>query len=248
MKKQICAAIGLLFGLLFLSPLPASSEIIEFWGPSEWDYGDVVVGDAEGQLFSFTISADGPLWVDDITLVTDDYPYNDEPPLYMGSSFTITPDPPIGFNPTGTTFYIEVTFSPKNAGPHEAFLRVESDALFGNHDIRIPLFGMGVSAEPDPVLEMVELIEFYEDSVADGTIVGYGPGNSARGRLKAFGNMLKSSSDLISAGAYDLACSQLQDALDRTDGLFPPPDFVSGANKEELATSIIEVMNALGCP
>jgi hypothetical protein len=246
MKKQICPVIGLLFGLLFLSPLPASAEIIESWGPAEWDYGDVVVGAAESQIFSFTISNDGPVWVDDITLVTD--PYNDPPPPYTGSSFTIMPNPPIGYNPISTTFTIAVTFSPTSVGRHEAFLRVESDESSGYHDLRIPLSGMGVAAEPDPAAEMAELIEFYEDSVADGTIVGYGPGNSARGRLKAFGNMLKSSSDLISAGAYDLACSQIQDALNRTDGLFPPPDFVTGANKEELATSIIEVMNALGCP
>jgi hypothetical protein len=245
MKKQICAVLGLLFGLIILSPLPASAEIIESWGPTEWDYGDVVVGAAESQIFSFTVSADGPLWLDDVTLVTDRY--SDPTPPYTGSAFTIT-STTSGYIPYSTTFNIEVTFSPTSVGRHEAFLRVESDESKGSHDIRIPLSGMGVPAEPDPAAEMAELIEFYEDSVADGTIVGYGPGNSARGRLRAFGNMLKSSSDLISAGAYDLACSQLQDALNRTDGLFPPPDFVTGANKEELATSIIGVMNALRCP
>ncbi|MBI4529238.1 MAG: hypothetical protein HY695_36025 [Deltaproteobacteria bacterium] len=143
---------------------------------------------------------------------------------------------------------MEITFTPSAVGAQEAFLNIVSnDAYPPGDNIFIPLSGWGVDASVDPGELMATVIAFFDESVSGGSIAGSGPGNSAAGRLKAFGNMLKASSDLIEAGAYDLACTQLQDALNRTDGGTPPPDFVTGDSADELAAMIMEVMDALGC-
>jgi hypothetical protein len=99
--------------------------------------------------------------------------------------------------------------------------------------------------DPATLLEEqhAELLEMVES----GEISGTGPGNSATGRLGALENMLVAALDLIDAGEDAAACEQLQDALKRADGEFPPPDFVQGASREEVASGIEAVMNALGC-
>ena len=67
------------------------------------------------------------------------------------------------------------------------------------------------------------------------------------GRLKALRNMIEAAGDLIAAGDYEVACQQLQDAYDRCDGEFPPPDFVEGDAADDLATMILELMADLVC-
>jgi hypothetical protein len=71
-------------------------------------------------------------------------------------------------------------------------------------------------------------------AVESGDLYGDGPGNSARGRLKALRNMIESAGALIDEGELELACVQLMDAYDRCDGDPRPPDFVSGPAADDL--------------
>jgi hypothetical protein len=96
-------------------------------------------------------------------------------------------------------------------------------------------------------ITIADLIELFDDAVDDGTLVGAGPGGSAAGRLNALRNMLLAAGDLLDQGDVDGACTQLQDAADRTDGDFPPPDFAQGDAAEELLDAITAVQDELGC-
>jgi hypothetical protein len=220
---------------LLVAPLTAPAQIIDSWIPSEHDYGDVLLGQSELQIFTFSVQDAGLLTVFHVELQGGD------------ADFTITSDP-VSTVPSGTSFDIEVTFTPSSLGLHQATLWVVSDDTLGNAEIWIPIQGYGVTSEPGPVEEMAALLEFFEASAADGSLVGVGPGNSADNRVNAFRNMLNASNDLIAAGDYDGACEQLDVAFLKSDGLEPPPDFVGGANRDAIAAEILAVMDLLGCP
>jgi len=111
----------------------------------------------------------------------------------------------------------------------------------------VPLAGEGVPSEPDPEGEIAEILEFIEDAVASGTLVGTGNGSSPENRLNALSNMIEAAGDLIEAGEIEEACGQLMAAYRKCDGESPPPDFVEGAAREELAEMIDALMTSLGC-
>lgn len=92
-----------------------------------------------------------------------------------------------------------------------------------------------------------DTLAFFDASVADGTLVGSGPGNSADGRRRALRNMILLAGDLIEEGRYTEACQQLRDAYGKCDGDPKPPDFVTGEAADDLADMILMVMDALGC-
>jgi hypothetical protein len=91
------------------------------------------------------------------------------------------------------------------------------------------------------------ILYFFDASVADGSLVGNGPGKSADGRRKALRNMLVASGKLIEKGYIDEACNQLLDAYKRCDGVPRPPEFVGGPAALNLATMILDRMASLGC-
>ena len=74
-------------------------------------------------------------------------------------------------------------------------------------------------------------------------LAGNGPGGSGSGRLNVLINQIEAAGDLADAGMIDEACHQLQDAFSRTDGEFPPPDFVTGEAALVLA-QLIEILRA----
>ena len=94
---------------------------------------------------------------------------------------------------------------------------------------------------------IVDLIELFDQAVEGGTLTGAGPGRSAAGRLNALRNMLLAAGELLEQADVDGACTQLQDAAERTDGASPPPDFVQGEAAPDLLDAITEVQEELGC-
>jgi CSLREA domain-containing protein len=94
---------------------------------------------------------------------------------------------------------------------------------------------------------IADVIELFDQAVADGTLTGAGPGRSAAGRLNALRNMLLAAGDLLAQGDVDGACRQLQDAADRTDGASPPDDFVQGEAAPDLLDAVTELQDELGC-
>lgn len=89
-----------------------------------------------------------------------------------------------------------------------------------------------------------EILLFIAMKVDDGTLTGYGPGNSAGGRLNALINMIEEAQALFESGMLEEAYEQLQDAYDRTDGESPPPDFVTGDSAPLLAALIMDLLQS----
>ena len=87
----------------------------------------------------------------------------------------------------------------------------------------------------------------FDGCVENGKLIGSGPGNSAKGRLKAIRNMLKSACELIENGFIFEACQQLLDVYNRCDGQPKPPDFVEGEAAPQLAGMIQAYRSYLGC-
>jgi hypothetical protein len=98
-------------------------------------------------------------------------------------------------------------------------------------------------ATPTPFID--EILNFFDNCVDAETIVGYGPGKSARNRLGALGNMLETAADLIEVAAYEEACLQLEDAYKKCDGVDKPPDFVMGTADPDPVPELADMINSL---
>lgn len=99
--------------------------------------------------------------------------------------------------------------------------------------------------DPEPTIDFI--LEFFDESVANGSLTGDGQGNSANGRLNALINMLEMAGDLIAIGDIEGACGQLKAASRKCDSESPPPDFVTGYAVTELYNMISELMKSIGC-
>jgi hypothetical protein len=98
-----------------------------------------------------------------------------------------------------------------------------------------------------PEEQIAEILEFFDDSVESGTLVGAGSGASADHRLDAVMHMIETAGALIEEGDIDGACNQLMAAYGKTDGDPIPPDFVTGSAASDLAFMIDELRQSLGC-
>jgi hypothetical protein len=144
----------------------------------------------------------------------------------------------------GETADVEITFAPNALGTTSATLQV----LSNDPDqplAEVMLSGTGVTLDPSDTLGTI--LVFFDASVTAGTLVGSGPGGSGPMRLSALRNMLEAAGDLIDAGQAEKACNQLLDALLRTDGTSPPPEFVAGTAAPQLATQIQDLRTSMGC-
>lgn len=91
------------------------------------------------------------------------------------------------------------------------------------------------------------ILSIFDEGDKNEKLIGCGPGNSAKGRQKAFRNMLKSACELVEAGFFAEACQLLLDAYNRCDGQPKPPDFVEGEAAPQLAGMIQAYRAYLGC-
>lgn len=92
------------------------------------------------------------------------------------------------------------------------------------------------------------VLAFFDDAVADGTLVGDGPGASGEGMRDALRRMLEEARTMIEAGAgREAICRQLLQVVLRSDGATPPPDFVRGSAAALLADRVQALMSELGC-
>ena len=93
-----------------------------------------------------------------------------------------------------------------------------------------------------------DIQNFYKNSVDSGNLVGVGSTlTSAAHRLKALGNMLAVAKNLIEREKVTKACEQLEDALEKTDGVTRPGDLVAGPAAADLASMIKALMDTLEC-
>jgi len=138
----------------------------------------------------------------------------------------------------------EVTFAPASQGYKSATVTIISN----DEDegiVEVSLYGMGIAAEVPPLVQIQNILAYFDASAADGTLLGYGPGNSPDKRLNALRNMIEAADDLIQDGAYDLAIIQLEAIAKKTDGIAKPQDFAVGEAVPVLNAMINDLMAAL---
>jgi hypothetical protein len=160
-----------------------------------------------------------------------------------GTDFAITSSPAGTVLGYGESADVWVTFSPSDLGDASATLAIEWTNGISGTDY-VELTGVGVDVSGDPT-SIQDILDFFDQSVANGSLIGNGPGNSADGRRKALRNKIKAAGDTIEDGGD--ACEQLLDVYHRCDGLPRPPEFVAGPSAPTLAGMILDLMADLGC-
>jgi len=199
-----------------------------------WDLGNVEVGQSATMLVQIFNSGTADLNVSSVTLIGD-----------AGFAITAGPAAPLVIAPnTSIGVDFEVTFAPSAQGPAIATVQIVSDDE-DESVVEVTLNGVGIITEVPPSQQIQDILDFFDASVAQGTLQGYGPGNSAANRLKALRNMIESASDLIEAGAYDQAADQLASIAKKTDGASKPQDFAVGEAVADLNAMIEALISDL---
>jgi hypothetical protein len=109
------------------------------------------------------------------------------------------------------------------------FLDTENNIVCGRFDS----FSTFVICEPK--VDIDTTLSFFDASVAEGTLVGNGPGESAKKRLKILRSKIQDAGELIEKGNINGACHKLLWAYNHTDGNPDPLDFVKGEAAPKLA-------------
>jgi hypothetical protein len=199
-----------------------------------WDLGDVEVGQSATMLVQIFNSGTADLNISSVTLTGD-----------AGFAITAGPAAPLVIAPnTSIGVDFEVTFAPSAEGPATAVVTIVSDDQ-DEPVVDVALNGVGIVTEVPPLQQIQDILDFFDASAAQGTLQGYGPGNSAANRLKALRNMIEAASDLIEAGAYDQAVTQMASIADKTDGIAKPQDFAVGEAVAELNAMVEALISEL---
>ena len=221
----------LLLALAVVVAVPVGAMAQWSASPDTWDYGDVEIGSSESLLVTIQNLGSSDMLVFDLIVGGAD-----------ASEFVITAGPVAPFvAKPNEPVDIEVSYVPADLGESLAYLRIEvTGSDHGSESVY--LSGKGVESEPPPEQVIQDILDFIDDSVSAGDLSGSGPGNSASGRLNALVNMVESAGDLIEEGDYETAFDQLETVYKKCDGETPPPDFVEGDAREELAGMILDLM------
>ena len=131
---------------------------------------------------------------------------------------------------------VDVTFTPTN-GEASATIEIISSDL-DEPLVEVTFTGSGPTQSEEPVEVIEDIIDFLYTSVSNETLIGSGPGRSAKGRLKALTNMLFNAEALIEEGNIYAAMGQLQSAYKKTAN----ETFVTGPAAQELARQIAELI------
>jgi hypothetical protein len=195
-------------------------------------FGDVEVGSGSEQIVTLTNVGTDPMTVIDIDFVTGG----------SGEYSIASAALPIELL-VAETLDITLNFSPTVIGSSTETLQITTTQGL----VSIALSGEGVRLDLPPGEQIGAILDYFNESIANGTLMGAGSGNSGDGRMDAAYNMLEVAGDLIDRGLTDEACAQLEQALKRMDGLPRPPDFVEGDAAAELTSQIEAIRMDLGC-
>jgi len=198
--------------------------------PNTAEFGDVLIGD----------SAKIPVYITNL---------ESENSLMV---FFVLKDGTVGFSTAFNmielqpfqTLCLDVQYSPLTVGAHSDVLSL----LYQNGQSEtVLLTGQGVEAEEETRKEEEQMgieedvLPFFDQSVADGTLRGTGPGKSADKRLHALRNMIVHAGNLMECGAFEEAYGQLRAVLKKIEDTGSPKkssDFANGEAAERLAAMI----------
>ncbi len=91
------------------------------------------------------------------------------------------------------------------------------------------------------------VLNFFDEAVDNGTLIGAGSGKSAEKRLNAYRNMLLEAESLLKEGEYQEACEQLHSVYILSDGNSKPKDLIAGDAISEWSAMIVELKASYGC-
>jgi hypothetical protein len=230
MKTKLLAACLVLVGFPVVGLALPEIEVL----PPVYDFGNVEVGTSSTTIITIASVGGHPLELMTVWVKAESSP---------DFSVTYCPVLPRTINP-GCSVEVEVTFSPTESGYASAVLKVIANDPY-EPEALVDLIGMGVEEEPPPEELIQDILDFIELAVDAGVLSGSGPGNSANNRLNALVNMIEAAGDLIEDGYYEQAYDQLATVYEKCDGQDPPPDFVEGSAREELAEMISDLTAVL---
>lgn len=233
MKNKILIG-GLVFVLILSIPLLVwpnpDIEVV----PSEHDFGNVELGSSSSTIITVTNGGWGNLAIYKVSLQAGSSP-----------DFSITSAPAPGtVLSRGESAAVVVTYTPSALGYTSATMDIDWTNGLSGHTL-VSLEGVGVESSAEVTIE--EILDFFDESVIEGTLKGKGRGKSALARLFVLRKMIERAGRLIDRGRIRLACWRLWRAYRRCDGLRWPPDFVVGESKAELNGMILQLMADMGC-
>lgn len=144
----------------------------------------------------------------------------------------------------GASVDVTVVFEPLAVGYVSDNLVINVTASETDDEVAfVELQGTGVEVE-DPCDLVGGIIDFYDQSLEDGTITGTGNYCSNR-RARAMRNRLRAIAWLCQKGYYSHAACVTQSAILRSDGAPCPKDFVEGPNVEQLNNELVLLLMLL---
>lgn len=224
MKKLRNLSATMLVLLLAIAPIHAQIVLI----PEQYDFGEVSLGESASTIITISNTWWGNLTLENTQL------------LPGGGSFTLVNVPPSGaVVPPGSSLLFGIEFSPNSEGFYTATVEIQwANGESGTS--RVEVSGTGVHAQ-SPQSTIEGIINFFDTSVANGSLVGAGPGKSATNRLNVVRKMLVRAGYLLGKGNYKAACGQLGSALKRCN------EFVQGDAQNDLIEMLLSLMYDLGC-
>ena len=240
--------VALITGVMFLPGLTLASVSSDI---ETADFGKVVLGESSTVDITFTNN--------DINPITLYFGFEEGNCGFsvVNEMITVPSDQP------GT---ITITFTPSDPVECNSALKVYTyrvETPLGE----VNLIGKGIEAQEDDIT-VGDMLAFFDQCVADGSLAGNVPSKSAKkrladktpkgdesdklavNRLNALRNMLETAGHLIDSEKIDEACGQLKSAYKKMDGSNTPgssTDFVTGDEVSELSTMVEDLMDRLGC-
>jgi hypothetical protein len=98
-----------------------------------------------------------------------------------------------------------------------------------------------------PAVTIDKLMDFFHQSVANGTLTGIGTEETAQIHLMIFGIVLYSANWQIDHGRTEIACSLLLSAAKTCDQSPAPPDLVTGPARPQLFQMLVDLIKTMSC-
>jgi beta propeller repeat protein len=144
----------------------------------------------------------------------------------------------------GGTGTITVTFKPSAAGSFASTLTIDHNDV-DHPPVLVQFTGIGLPATVPPALQITDILAFFDQAVAKGTLVGSGSGILAKARLLALRELLVLAKELIGYGNNGLARLMLLGAYQLVDSRPSPADFAAGTSAPPLANMIQKLSRIL---
>ncbi len=216
--------------------VPPAPEIEVVPESLEHDFGDVEIGQEAPYLVQIGNSGTADLVVTSLAL-----------DMAGSTDFSITAAPEVPFTvaPSESIVVdIEIAYTPTTEGYASTTLIIGSD----DEDepvVEVAFGGVGIVVEIPPEQQIQNILDFIDESVEDGTLIPYGPGNRPQRRLRALKRMIRSAGSLLDAGYPNWSIFVLCAAERKTDGYRCPPDFVVGEATAELNQMLNDLIDDL---